>query len=820
MANKENQDSLTNYRFIKTIGEGTFGKVKLSIHLPTNEYVAIKILEKSKITDKDELERVEKEIKYLKLFNHPNIIQIYEVIETEQNFYIVTEYVPGGELFNYIVKKERLEEKEASFFYSQIIHGINEISQKKICHRDIKPENLLLTNDKIIKIIDFGLSNEYIDTLNTQCGSPCYAAPEIILGNKYNGLNVDIWASGIILFAMIYGYLPFDDKDNNILFRKILECKLEFPQDLYASDEVKDLISRILVFNPNKRINLEEILKHPFLTEGNKQYNNIVKLPKFKHEKIIINYMTYILKYSNDYNSISNLVKSNKHDSITTTYKLLKKQIIEKRFNYDLYIEKMRHMFPYISPIKNIHVKSNNFNINSPRKNNKKKIFLENNKTNIHNINLLSNRTKEKVNLRRCLIENNKTNKENKPLSTERKQISNKINDLSIDKKKKLNNNDIFDFGRFNTNNLIKKNLRMYPLFCKLLLKNNRNLFIKMIDTSVSVDKKNLKKKYKKINKSKRSSTKDRTCKSNPFRHKNDPSQKNIKKRNLRFIQFLSPRTNRDKSDNKIYKNLNINKYIQTPISLKVYLNNYIKIKNKYTLSPINKCSTLSYDKSKNMRNHHHKDKIKIKKYLFPIDNGKKCKNNICILNKNIKSIENENRVKSPNFKNEIIIEKNNKYSLKNNIIKNSQKNCILKNGINTPEFHNYNTYKYNTIQTTPNSFRNDNSLNNINTKVICQMNNMNKKNCDNKKREIKNINKSKKVNIKICNKNYNPLNKRDIRELTELKDLEKICLTAPNISNIYHMNYTAKKRPEIRTIYIGNKNINPRIYNHQKSNK
>lgn len=115
---------------------------------------------------------------------------------------------------------------------------------------------------------------------------------------------------------------------------------------------------------------------------------------------------------------------------------------------------------------------------------------MENKKTNIHNINPLSNRTKEKVNLRRCLIENNKTNKENKPLSTERKQISNKINDLSIDKKKKLNNNDIFDFGRFNTNNLIKKNLKMYPLFCKLLLKNNRNLFIKMIDTSVSVDKK------------------------------------------------------------------------------------------------------------------------------------------------------------------------------------------------------------------------------------------------------------------------------------------------------------------------------------------
>ena len=222
MTTQENQDSLKNYQFLKTIGEGTFGKVKLSLHLLTNELVAIKILEKSRITDQEELERVEKEIKYLKLFEHPNIIQLYEVIENEYNYYIIMEYIQNGEFFNYIVEKERIEEKEASFFYSQIIHGIAEINKKSICHRDIKPENLLLTKEKIIKIIDFGLSNEYIDTLNTQCGSPCYAAPEIIRGMKYNGLMVDIWASGIILFAMLFGYLPFDDKDNNILFRKIL----------------------------------------------------------------------------------------------------------------------------------------------------------------------------------------------------------------------------------------------------------------------------------------------------------------------------------------------------------------------------------------------------------------------------------------------------------------------------------------------------------------------------------------------------------------------------------------------------------------------
>ena len=138
MSIKDKRDIIGNYQFIKTIGEGTFGKVKKSIHIPTKEYVAIKILEKSRIHDKEELERVEKEIKYLKMFNHPNIIQIYEVIENTENFYIVMEYVEGGELFNYIVEHEKLEEKEASFFFAQLIYGIKEIHKQKICHRDRK----------------------------------------------------------------------------------------------------------------------------------------------------------------------------------------------------------------------------------------------------------------------------------------------------------------------------------------------------------------------------------------------------------------------------------------------------------------------------------------------------------------------------------------------------------------------------------------------------------------------------------------------------------------------------------------------------------
>ena len=268
---EKNSTIVGNYKMEKTIGEGTFGKVKLAVHIPTGEQVAIKILEKSKIHDQEELERVEKEIKYLKMLNHPNIIQIYEIIENSKNFYLVMEYAPGGELFNYIVKNEKIDENESSYFFSQIIHGIEEIHKKKICHRDIKPENLLLTTNKIIKIIDFGLSNEYEKFLSTPCGSPCYASPEMIHGVKYNGLSVDLWASGIILYAMVCGYLPFDDKNNEKLFQKILQCKVEFPpsEETKISSECKDLILKILTPNPSKRIKLDEIKSHPFMKFGN-----------------------------------------------------------------------------------------------------------------------------------------------------------------------------------------------------------------------------------------------------------------------------------------------------------------------------------------------------------------------------------------------------------------------------------------------------------------------------------------------------------------------------------------------------------------------
>ena len=331
------QYSLENYTFLKTIGEGTFGKVKLALHKLTQEKVAIKILEKKKINSKKDLERIEKEIKYMKILNHPNIVKIYEIIEDENNFYIVMEYVPGGELFNYIVKNKRLTENEASFFYSQIIHIIQEIHKHKICHRDLKPENLLLTQNKTIKIIDFGLSNEYIDYLMTPCGSPCYASPEVIKGMKYSGLGIDLWASGIILFSMLCGYLPFDDKNNDVLFKKILKCKIEFPKNnnVIISEKAKDLILKILQLEPAKRITLDEILVHPFLVYGNKKYKEKIKMDINKQDKLIIDYMTNVLRIAKE-EKIRRYINNNRHNNLTTIFYLLKKKYNEGRFDYNI----------------------------------------------------------------------------------------------------------------------------------------------------------------------------------------------------------------------------------------------------------------------------------------------------------------------------------------------------------------------------------------------------------------------------------------------------------------------------------------------------
>ena len=277
--NEPKEILIGDYIIKKTIGTGTFSTVKLGVHRITQKKVAVKILDKNKIESKDDLERIIREMQILTEMDHQNVIKIFKIYEEEDNFSIIMEYCEGGELFNYIVKKQRLSEDETCFFFYQIINGIEYIHSKGIAHRDLKPENLLIGKNQILKIIDFGLSNFYDGQkrLETPCGSPCYASPEMVKGKKYDGFNIDIWAIGVILFAMLCGYLPFEDdeNDNDILFSQIIKNKIDYPS--FLSELSLDMLKKILVSDPLKRITVDEIKKHEFYLKGEKIYNEKFK---------------------------------------------------------------------------------------------------------------------------------------------------------------------------------------------------------------------------------------------------------------------------------------------------------------------------------------------------------------------------------------------------------------------------------------------------------------------------------------------------------------------------------------------------------------
>lgn len=209
-------------------------------------------------------EKVQREINILHLCTHPHIIRLYEVIDTPTDIFMVIEYVSGGELFDYIVSKGRLSADEARNFFHQIISGVEYCHFQKIVHRDLKPENLLLDANLNIKIADFGLSNLMRDGdfLRTSCGSPNYAAPEVISGHLYAGPEVDVWSCGVILYALLCGSLPFDDESIPNLFKKIKSGMYSLPTHL--SQLAKNLIPRMLEVDPMKRISIAEIRLHPW----------------------------------------------------------------------------------------------------------------------------------------------------------------------------------------------------------------------------------------------------------------------------------------------------------------------------------------------------------------------------------------------------------------------------------------------------------------------------------------------------------------------------------------------------------------------------
>eukprot|EP01043_Picozoa_sp_COSAG02_P063418 COSAG02_NODE_8986_length_2372_cov_1.330840_2_plen_307_part_00 len=231
------------YALAKTLGVGSFGKVKLGQHDLTGHKVAVKILNRKKIQSLEMDEKVRREIKILKLFMHPHIIRLYEVIDTPTDIFVIMEYVSEGELFDYIVEKGRLSEDDGRKFFQQIISGVDYCHRRMVVHRDLKPENLLLDSDFNVKIADFGLSNMMKDGnfLKTSCGSPNYAAPEVISGKLYAGPEVDVWSCGVILYALLCGSLPFDDEKIPNLFKKIKGGIYSLPKEEFVQQVTKIL---------------------------------------------------------------------------------------------------------------------------------------------------------------------------------------------------------------------------------------------------------------------------------------------------------------------------------------------------------------------------------------------------------------------------------------------------------------------------------------------------------------------------------------------------------------------------------------------------
>ncbi|XP_039625027.1 serine/threonine-protein kinase MARK2 isoform X10 [Polypterus senegalus] len=263
----DEQPHIGNYRLLKTIGKGNFAKVKLARHVLTGKEVAVKIIDKTQLNSSS-LQKLFREVRIMKMLNHPNIVKLFEVIETEKTLYLVMEYASGGEVFDYLVAHGRMKEKEARAKFRQIVSAVQYCHQKCIVHRDLKAENLLLDADMNIKIADFGFSNEFTlgNKLDTFCGSPPYAAPELFQGKKYDGPEVDVWSLGVILYTLVSGSLPFDGQNLKELRERVLRGKYRIP--FYMSTDCENLLKKFLILNPAKRGSLEQIMKDRWMNVG------------------------------------------------------------------------------------------------------------------------------------------------------------------------------------------------------------------------------------------------------------------------------------------------------------------------------------------------------------------------------------------------------------------------------------------------------------------------------------------------------------------------------------------------------------------------
>ncbi|KAM6932060.1 serine/threonine-protein kinase SIK2 isoform 2-T2 [Lycodopsis pacificus] len=252
------------YDIERTLGKGNFAVVKLARHRITKTEVAIKIIDKTQL-DAVNLEKIYREVQIMKMLDHPHIIKLYQVMETKNMLYLVTEYAKNGEIFDYLAKHGRLSELEARRKFWQILSAVEYCHNRNIVHRDLKAENLLLDGHMNIKIADFGFGNFFQpgEPLATWCGSPPYAAPEVFEGQQYEGPQLDIWSMGVVLYVLVCGALPFDGPTLPVLRQRVLEGRFRIPY--FMTEECEHLIRRMLVLDPSKRLSVAQIKEHKWM---------------------------------------------------------------------------------------------------------------------------------------------------------------------------------------------------------------------------------------------------------------------------------------------------------------------------------------------------------------------------------------------------------------------------------------------------------------------------------------------------------------------------------------------------------------------------
>ena len=374
------------------LGEGAFAKVRLATQIHIKEKCAVKILEKKLLESSRDIQRLKKEIKILKKLRHKNIIQLYDIMESKRNLYFVMEYCKGGELFDYIVKKKRLKEPEACSFFQQIINGVEYLHIQGIIHRDLKPENLLLDDNNHIKISDFGLSTFYSKNnyLQTACGTPSYAPPEMLEGHEYNGEATDVWSCGIILYAMLCGTLPFSESKEQIIVKKIKTHDYSIPN--YLSNESKDLLNHILIINPKERFTISQIKNHPWF---NLVKPHLMKGINFEEDIIPVDdkILDMVKSYGFDPEECRTLLLKNKFCSLTTIYYLCLKKYVRENgksisdLESDLFEEYINNPKNKIKKIEEEIKLDNSSNNNKTERENTPDIRLSNKKLNTNKTN-------------------------------------------------------------------------------------------------------------------------------------------------------------------------------------------------------------------------------------------------------------------------------------------------------------------------------------------------------------------------------------------------------------------------------------------------